>query len=71
VRPFLVMSFSTFPITERACKLNIIMAVVVNCFTYCETQAGDLSGYIQQISSQLLRPNFHGKRFFFKGIDLP
>jgi len=43
------MSFSTFSLTERACKLNITMVVEVNRFADCETQAGDLSGYIQQI----------------------
>jgi hypothetical protein len=46
------------------------MAEEVDSTPYCETQAGDLSGYIQQILSRLLRPNIHGKRLFFKGIDL-
>jgi hypothetical protein len=70
VRLSLVMFFSSFSITERACKLNITMVAVVNGTSYSETQAGDLSGYIQQTLSQLQRTNLYGKRFFFKGIDL-
>lgn len=70
VRLSLVMFFSSLSITERACKLNITMVAVVNCTSYSETQAGDLSGYIRQILFQLLRTDLHGKRFFFKGIDL-
>ena len=46
---FLEMSLSSFTIIERACKLNQILEVVAYCSSDCETQAGDLSGYILQI----------------------